>query len=83
MRRNDEQAKKTLTGILDSFGWETADMRDIQGSRMLKPLAMLWIVNRKNWYGYTIRVTDGSDTKSASCAVLSRTYGGHTACSYM
>jgi predicted dinucleotide-binding enzyme len=51
MCRNDEQAKKTVTGILDSFGWETVDMRGIEGSHPLKLLAMLWIVNRKNWCG--------------------------------
>jgi hypothetical protein len=28
MRRNDEQAKKTVTGILNSFGWETVDMTE-------------------------------------------------------
>jgi len=41
---NDEQAKKTVTEILSAFGWETADIGGIEGSRLLEPLAMLWIV---------------------------------------
>jgi 8-hydroxy-5-deazaflavin:NADPH oxidoreductase len=38
---SDEQAKKIVTGILDSFGWETIDIGGIEGSRLLEPLAML------------------------------------------
>jgi predicted dinucleotide-binding enzyme len=38
---NDEQDKKTVTGILDSFGWKTIDIGGIEGSRLLEPLAML------------------------------------------
>jgi 8-hydroxy-5-deazaflavin:NADPH oxidoreductase len=41
---NDEQAKKTVTEILSAFGWETVDIGSIEGSRLLEPLAMLWIV---------------------------------------
>jgi predicted dinucleotide-binding enzyme len=41
---NDEQAKKTVTEILSAFGWEAADIGGIEGSRLLEPLAMLWIV---------------------------------------
>ncbi len=39
---NDESAKKTVTGILDSFGWETADMGKAEAARAIEPLAMLW-----------------------------------------
>jgi len=42
---NDEQAKKAVAGILDAFGWESADIGGIEGSRLLEPLAMLWIVH--------------------------------------
>jgi predicted dinucleotide-binding enzyme len=41
---NDEQAKKAVTEILTAFGWETADIGSIEGSRLLEPLAMLWII---------------------------------------
>lgn len=41
---NDEQAKKIMTGILDSFGWETIDIGGIEEPRLLEPLAMMWII---------------------------------------
>lgn len=41
---NDEHAKKSVTDILDEFGWETVDIGGIEGSRLLEPLAMLWIM---------------------------------------
>ena len=43
---NDEQAKKIVTeNILTPFGWETIDIGGIEGSRLLEPLAMLWITH--------------------------------------
>ena len=38
---NDEAAKKTVTGILDQFGWETADMGSAEAARAIEPLCML------------------------------------------
>ncbi|HXV45069.1 MAG TPA: NADPH-dependent F420 reductase [Nitrososphaera sp.] len=40
---NDERAKKLVTEMLAAFGWETIDIGGIEGSRLLEPLAMLWI----------------------------------------
>ncbi|WP_337861705.1 NADPH-dependent F420 reductase [Nitrososphaera sp.] len=40
---NDEQAKKMVTDVLTAFGWESVDIGGIEGSRLLEPLAMLWI----------------------------------------
>src|SRR6186713_741817 len=41
---NDEESKKIVTNnILTPFGWETVDIGGIQGSRLLEPLAMLWM----------------------------------------
>jgi 8-hydroxy-5-deazaflavin:NADPH oxidoreductase len=41
---NDDEAKKMVTDdILTSFGWETIDIGGIEGSRLLEPLALLWI----------------------------------------
>jgi 8-hydroxy-5-deazaflavin:NADPH oxidoreductase len=40
---DDADAKKTVTGILTSFGWETIDAGGIEESRLLEALAMLWI----------------------------------------
>lgn len=42
---NDEDAKKQVSQILDSFGWESVDIGGIEGARLLEPLAMLWIVH--------------------------------------
>ncbi|MGZ3496200.1 MAG: NADPH-dependent F420 reductase [Vulcanimicrobiaceae bacterium] len=40
---NDAQAKKTVTSILDSFGWDVVDAGGIDESRYLESLAMLWV----------------------------------------
>ncbi len=40
---NDADAKKTVTGILTEFGWETLDIGGIQGARLLEPMCMLWV----------------------------------------
>ncbi len=39
---NDEAAKKSVTKILDEFGWETADMGSAESARAIEPLCMLW-----------------------------------------
>lgn len=42
---NDEVSKKIVTDdILSKFGWETIDIGGIEGSRVLEPLALLWIL---------------------------------------
>lgn len=41
---NDEAAKKTVTDLLTSFGWNTVDIGGIEGARWLEGLAMLWIL---------------------------------------
>jgi predicted dinucleotide-binding enzyme len=41
---NDEAAKKTVTGLLDQFGWETADMGKVEAARAIEPLAILWCI---------------------------------------
>jgi predicted dinucleotide-binding enzyme len=49
---NDEPAKKTVTGILDQFGWETADMGGAESARAIEPLCMLWCLPgflRNDW----------------------------------
>ncbi len=43
---NDDEAKKMVTNdILTRFGWETIDIGGIEGSRLLEPLALLWITH--------------------------------------
>jgi hypothetical protein len=41
---NDEAAKKVVTGILDQFGWETADMGKAEAARAIEPLCLLWCI---------------------------------------
>jgi 8-hydroxy-5-deazaflavin:NADPH oxidoreductase len=41
---NDDAAKQWVLALLQTFGWRGAiDMGDIRQSRLLEPLAMLWI----------------------------------------
>jgi predicted dinucleotide-binding enzyme len=49
---NDEMAKKTVSGILDQFGWETADMGAVEAARAIEPLCILWCIPgflRQDW----------------------------------
>lgn len=41
---NDEEAKKTVAGILSAFGWETEDMGKAVAARAIEPLCMLWCI---------------------------------------
>lgn len=41
---NDDAAKKTVTDILTSFGWETEDMGKANAARAIEPLCMLWCI---------------------------------------
>ena len=41
---NDAAAKQTATQICKEFGWPVVDIGGIEGSRLLEPLAMLWVV---------------------------------------
>jgi 8-hydroxy-5-deazaflavin:NADPH oxidoreductase len=41
---NDASAKKTISGILDEFGWDVADMGDVEAARAIEPLCMLWCI---------------------------------------
>jgi predicted dinucleotide-binding enzyme len=41
---NNDKAKKTVINeFLTKFGWESIDIGGIEGSRLLEPMAMLWI----------------------------------------
>jgi len=41
---NDAAAKQAVTQICKQFGWPVVDIGGIEGSRLLEPLAMLWVV---------------------------------------
>lgn len=49
---NDETAKRTVTEILSSFGWETEDMGKMEAARAIEPLCILWCIPgfiRNHW----------------------------------
>ncbi|HEY6095735.1 MAG TPA: NAD(P)-binding domain-containing protein [Gallionellaceae bacterium] len=49
---NDNAAKQVVQGILDQFGWETADMGKAEAARAIEPLCMLWCIPgfvRNDW----------------------------------
>jgi 8-hydroxy-5-deazaflavin:NADPH oxidoreductase len=49
---NDDAARKTVTGVLEQFGWETADMGKAEAARAIEPLCMLWCIPgflRNDW----------------------------------
>lgn len=41
---NDDEAKKTVTEILTSFGWETEDMGKAEAARAIEPMCILWCI---------------------------------------
>lgn len=49
---NNEAAKAAVSGVLDQFGWETADMGGAEAARAIEPLCMLWCIPgflRNDW----------------------------------
>ncbi len=49
---NDADAKKTVTGVLDQFGWDVEDMGAVEAARAIEPLAVLWCIPgflRNDW----------------------------------
>ncbi|MBI4984775.1 MAG: NAD(P)-binding domain-containing protein [Rhodocyclales bacterium] len=49
---NDESAKRTVSAVIDQFGWDTADMGKAEAARAIEPLCMLWCIPgflRNDW----------------------------------
>jgi predicted dinucleotide-binding enzyme len=49
---NDDGAKGVVSGVIDQFGWETADMGKAEAARAIEPLCMLWCIPgflRNDW----------------------------------
>lgn len=40
---DDDDARATVRGICETFGWEVADMGGLSAARLLEPLAMVWV----------------------------------------
>jgi 8-hydroxy-5-deazaflavin:NADPH oxidoreductase len=41
---NDSDAKQTVSGIVESLGWEAADMGSAVSARAIEPLCVLWCI---------------------------------------
>jgi predicted dinucleotide-binding enzyme len=49
---NSDNAKRTVSKILDQFGWDAADMGKAESARAIEPLCMLWCIPgflRNDW----------------------------------
>jgi 8-hydroxy-5-deazaflavin:NADPH oxidoreductase len=41
---NDAGAKDVVSGILETFGWDVADLGAVEAARAIEPLCMLWCI---------------------------------------
>jgi predicted dinucleotide-binding enzyme len=41
---NDDEAKRTVAGILKDFGWDVVDLGGIESARYLEAMCMAWVV---------------------------------------
>ena len=55
---NDDEAKKKVTHILTSFGWESEDMGKAEAARAIEPLCILWCIPGllKNQWGHAFKL---------------------------
>lgn len=55
---NDAAAKKTVTTILERFGWEAEDMGRVEAARAIEPLCMLWCIPGflRNEWGHAFKL---------------------------
>ena len=58
---NNEDAKAEVKGVLESFGWDTADMGTATAARAIEPLAMLWCIPgiRSNQWTHAFKLLKG------------------------
>jgi predicted dinucleotide-binding enzyme len=55
---NDPEARHTVAGILDQFGWETEDMGSAEAARAIEPLCILWCIPGfiRNEWGHAFKL---------------------------
>jgi predicted dinucleotide-binding enzyme len=55
---NDVEAKKVVAGLLDTFGWDLADMGRAAGARAIEPLCQLWCIPglRENRWSHAFKL---------------------------
>ena len=45
---DDEEAKATVAGILEDFGWVISDLGGIDAARLLEPMCIAWVRHGRN-----------------------------------
>ena len=55
---NDEEARTTVSRILEQFGWEPADMGTATAARAIEPLCQLWFIPgfRQNRWTHAFKI---------------------------
>lgn len=55
---NHTGAKKEAHGILEQFGWEVADMGEVEAARAIEPLCILWCIPgfRENQWSHAFKL---------------------------
>jgi 8-hydroxy-5-deazaflavin:NADPH oxidoreductase len=56
---NDANAKKTVTQILDQFGWDAEDMGAVEAARAIEPLCKLWCIpgiGKGDWSAHAFKL---------------------------
>ena len=55
---DDEDAKRAVTEICSELGWNTIDVGGIEGSRLLEPMCILWVVHgiRSGTWGHAFKL---------------------------
>jgi len=41
---NDAAAKRTVSGVLEQFGWATLDLGSVEAARAIEPICILWCI---------------------------------------
>ena len=55
---NEAPAKTAVSGILDQFGWDVADMGAVEAARAIEPLCILWCIPgfRENSWTHALKL---------------------------
>jgi len=56
---NHSGAKRSVEGLLEQLGWETADMGAVEAARAIEPLCMLWCIPgiaRNDWSPHAFKL---------------------------
>ena len=56
---NNEGAKKTVSDILNAFGWDAEDMGGAEAARAIEPLSILWCIlgfTKNEWTGHAFKL---------------------------